>query len=198
MSPTGRVMKTAFSSLVLLLLSVSLASATIPADKRTQGAQKVTTQNFYAAFLGDTDLLSGGGAVVGWGSQPNFSEYTSSGKLLLDVTWPSPDESYRVYVEHWIGLPYYPPSGGVKKSGSTATVYASWDGATQVKKWVVLAGNSAKHLVKVATARLRGFETAIKLSKSYKRYEVQGLDSKGNVLGTSKPFPGSGIHFGHY
>ncbi len=155
-------------------------------------------KNFYAAFLGDTDLLSGGRAVVGWGSQPFFSEYGSSGKLLLDVAWPSPDESYRAYVEHWVGLPYYPPSGGVEKSGSTATVYASWDGATQVKKWVVLAGNSVKHLSKVATARLSGFETAIKLSKSYKRYEVQGLDSKAHVLGTSKPFPGSGVQFGHY
>ena len=155
-------------------------------------------KNFYAAFLGDTDLLSGGRAVVGWGSQPFFSEYGRTGKQLLDVQWPSPDQSYRVYVEHWKATPFYPPSGGVKKHGGSATVYASWDGATEVKKWVVLAGTSRKHLSKVASARFNGFETAIKLSTSFKKYEVQALDSKGHVLGTSKPFPGSGVQFGQY
>ncbi len=46
----------------------------------TMTKQYTRGKHFYAAFLGDTDLLSNGGAVIGWGSsQPFFSEYGRSG-----------------------------------------------------------------------------------------------------------------------
>ncbi len=168
------------------------------AHTATLVSQYVRSQGFLAAFLGSTELLGNGGAVVGWGSQPYFSEFSKSGKLLLDATWPEPDQSYRAIVERWKGFPSYKPDGGVKKKGSRATVYASWNGSTEVKKWVVLAGSSTKHLSKVATAKARGFETAIKLSTTYKKYEVQAIDGKGHTLGTSNSFPRGGIQFGRY
>jgi hypothetical protein len=144
--------------------------------------------NFHTAFLGSDQLLSNGNTLVGWGSQPYFSEYSRSGKLILDAALPIANETYRVYLEHWIGKPSYPPKGAVRTKGSHATVYASWNGATQVAKWRVLGGNSASKLKTVASARRSGFETAIALSKSYKAYEVQALDSHGHVLGTSSAF----------
>jgi hypothetical protein len=67
-------------------------------------------------------------------------------------------------------------------------VYASWNGTTQTKKWRVLAGSSSTHLSRVATKAMSNFETAIKLSKTHKVYEVEALDGKGHVLGRSKPF----------
>jgi len=39
-------------------------------------------------LLGDTQLLANGNVFAGWGPQPTFSEYTKSGKLLLDATSP--------------------------------------------------------------------------------------------------------------
>jgi hypothetical protein len=160
--------------------------------------QYIRSKGFLAGFLGSTQLLGNGGALVGWGSQPYFSEFSRSGKLLLDATFPEPDQSYRAYLERWKGLPGYKPDGGVKSKGGKTTVYASWNGSTQVKSWVVLAGSSTKHLSKVAQAKPNGFETAISLSTSYKKYEVQALDSKGHVLGTSSAFPSGGIQYGHY
>jgi hypothetical protein len=68
-------------------------------------------------------------------------------------------------------------------------VYASWDGATQVAGWRVLAGSNAQSLKTVATKAKTGFETTIPLSKSYKAYKVQALGSQGKVLGTSTAFP---------
>jgi Arylsulfotransferase (ASST) len=134
---------------------------------------------FNVAFLGSAQLVEGGNAVVGWGSLPYFSEFTRSGKEILFVKWPGKDESYRaLFTSSWVGLPNYPPSAKVKKS----TVYVSWNGATQVAKWRVLAGNSSNSLKPVKTSARGGFETAIKLSKSYSAYEVQALDSKGAVL----------------
>jgi hypothetical protein len=151
-------------------------------------AQYTRGSNFNAAFLGNIEPLSNGNVELGWGSQPFFSEDSKSGKVLLDAVWPAPDQSYRAYVQKWVGIPSFPPSGAVQTSGGKATVYASWDGDTQVTGWRVLAGTSTSSLKTVATATKNGFETAIKLSSSYKAYEVQALNSKGHVLSTSKAF----------
>ncbi|MGO9889542.1 MAG: arylsulfotransferase family protein [Solirubrobacteraceae bacterium] len=152
-------------------------------------AQYTHANNFTAYFLGNTQLLPGGNVSLGWGTAPFFSEVSSKGKVLLDAFWPVPDLSYRTYVQNWVGIPYFPPSGAVRNNGGKATVYASWDGDTQVVGWRVLAGSSAQSLKSVATKAKSGFETTIPLSGTYKAYEVQALGPKAKVLGTSKVFP---------
>lgn len=155
-------------------------------------------KHFYAAFLGDTDLLSNGGAVIGWGSQPFFSEYGRSGNLLLDAQFPTnSDQTYRATLDHWTGTPSKPPIGAVKTNGGRATVYVSWNGVTGVHKWRVLAGNSSRHLSAVVTKGNTGFETKIALSKKYKKYEVVALDGKGKTMASSKVFPDA-PNFGGY
>ena len=142
-----------------------------------------------ASFLGNTQLLPGGNVSLTWGQTPFFSEDSSKGKVLLDAFWPVPDVNYRTYVQKWVGTPYFPPSGAVRNNGAKATVYASWDGATQVVGWRVLAGTSVQSLKTVATKAKNGFETTIPLNGTYKSYEVQALGAKHKVLGTSKAFP---------
>lgn len=143
-----------------------------------------------AAFIGSMELLPNGNALVGWGNVPYFSEYSPSGKLLLDAKWPVTDLSYRVLLtQAWVGTPFYPPSGAAQRSHGHTWVYASWDGATQVARWQVLAGSDAQHLKPVTTQGKSGYETAIYLKHSYGAYRVQGLDAKGHVLGTSGVFP---------
>jgi hypothetical protein len=144
---------------------------------------------YNAAYLGNIDLLPNGNVALGWGSQPFFSEESKTGKLLLDAVWPKPDQSYRAYVQKWVGIPYYPPSGAVRNNHGKATIYASWDGDTQVVSWRVLAGSSANSLKAVATVTKNGFETTIPLTSSFKVYKVQALDSHRHVLGTSSSFP---------
>jgi hypothetical protein len=141
------------------------------------------------AFLGSMNVLPNGNALVGWGSRPYFSEYSKSGQLLLDALWPGKDLSYRAeFSGSWVGTPYFPPSGAARKSKGKVTVYASWDGDTQVTAWKVLAGSNANHLPVVATHTKTGFETAIRLAKSAKVYRVQAFDAKGHLLRTSKAF----------
>jgi hypothetical protein len=151
--------------------------------------QYIRAKDFNAAFLGNAQLLPGGNVALGWGSQPFFSEVNSKGKVLLDAVWPVPDQSYRAYAQKWVGIPYSAPSGAVRNNQGKSTVYASWDGDTQVVSWRVLAGTSAQSLKAAATKTKTGFETAIPLTSSFKVYEVQALDSHNHVLGTSKPFP---------
>jgi hypothetical protein len=149
-------------------------------------------KGFDAYFLGSTQVLGNGNVLVGWGSQPYFTEFSKAGKVLLDVAWPTPDLSYRVLRQKWAGTPSFPPSGAVRTSKGKTTVYASWDGATYVSAWRVLAGSSKTDLTTVVNrAAKSGFETAIGLSGSHSWYEVQALSSSGKVLGTSKAFSGS-------
>ncbi len=72
--------------------------------------------------MGNTQVLPNGNVVVGWGEVPFVSEYSPAGKLLFDAALPSPDMSYRAYVQPWVGKPLYPPSGAARAKGSGTTV----------------------------------------------------------------------------
>jgi hypothetical protein len=143
-----------------------------------------------SAFIGSMQRLANGNALVAWGNEPFFSEYSRSGRLLLDAIWPGKDLSYRVLSTNtWVGTPFFRPRGAARKSRGRTTVYVSWDGATGVAAWSVLAGPDAKHLAVVATSAKRAFETAIKLPRgSYKVFEARALSRNGKVLRTTKPF----------
>ena len=67
-------------------------------------------------------------------------------------------------------------------------MYASWNGATKVASWRVVAGSGAHSLTPIGTAGRSGFETAITLRQGYRAFQLQALDSGGRVLGTSQPF----------
>ena len=150
-------------------------------------AQYGEREGFESEYMGRTQPLPGGNVFVGWGSSHYFSEYTRSGKLLLEAEMPEPDLTYRATIGQWEGRPLTPPSGAALPRGGGATVYASWNGATQVASWRVLAG-AGSHLAKIADAPRSGFETAIPISGSYASFEVQALDGTGRVLATSHTF----------
>ena len=144
--------------------------------------------NFDADYMGSMQPLPNGNELVGWGSQPYFSEYNTNGRMLLDARLPTPDLSYRARLEPWIGLPDYPPAGAARERAGTTTVYASWNGATRVVAWRVLAGESAGALKPVGRAPKHGFETAIPVTGGYRSFKVQALDVRGHVIGSSGNF----------
>jgi EmrB/QacA subfamily drug resistance transporter len=154
----------------------------------TLAAQYSHGAGFDADYMGSTQPLPNGGAFVGWGSQPFLTEFDRAGHPIFDAVLPGSDLSYRATVEQWVGFPAYPPIGAARRQGDHTTVYASWNGATQVVSWRVLAGTSGSALRVVGTASKSGFETTIPLRQSYSKYVVQALDSGGRVLGTSQSF----------
>jgi len=158
----------------------------------TLEAQYGEHEGFKSEYMGDTQPLANSDTFVGWGSAPYFTEYSPAGKLLLEAEFPGSDLSYRTMVEPWVGLPLTRPAGAARETddGGT-TVYASWNGATQLASWRVLAAADDGRLRAVATAPKSGFETAIPVSKGSERLEVQALDAHGLVIGTSPPFSGS-------
>jgi hypothetical protein len=143
---------------------------------------------FDSDFMGDARPLPNGDVFVGWGSEPYFSEYDRSGKLLFEGELPGPNLTYRATLERWAGLPLSPPVGAVRQTHRGTAVYASWNGATEVVSWRVLAGSGASRLTVVATRAKSGFETVIGVPPSYRSFKVQALDAVGRVIGMSRPF----------
>ena len=168
-----------------LVLELNLSTHTA-----TLVAQYLRNSQFHVAFTGSMQMLPSGNVVVGWGSSPYFTEYSKTGKVLLDAVWPTAGLSYRAeVVPDWVGTPFFAPAGAVRTKHHRTTVYASWNGATLVVGWQVLAGPNLKHLAVVAAKPKLGFETAIRLTRSYHVYKVRALDEKGRVLRTSGAFP---------
>jgi hypothetical protein len=65
-------------------------------------------------------------------------------------------------------------------------LYASWNGATNISSWRVLAGSSPSTLAPLTSATRTGFETAIALPHGAGAYAaVQALDAQGAVIGAS-------------
>jgi hypothetical protein len=141
-----------------------------------------------AGSQGNTQVLPDGDWMIGWGQAPYLSEIDSSGSVLFDAHLPTTYESYRTFRQQWSGQPSSPPALAYLRSGSHASVFASWNGATTVASWRVLTGPSPKSLSKLADAPRTGFETAISLPsvprpRAY--VAVQALSASGAVLGVS-------------
>jgi hypothetical protein len=136
---------------------------------------------------GNMQALPNGDWFVGWGQLPDFSEFSARGLLLFDAHFPAQEQSYRSLRFEWSGTPAHPPAFTVQPAaGGSTTVYASWNGATLVTAWRVLAGPAPTSLQAVAQAGRTGFETAIPLpSPTVGPYvTVQALDATGAVIGT--------------
>jgi Arylsulfotransferase (ASST) len=149
-----------------------------------QVAQHAHQPPLLSSFEGNFQQLPNHDDFVGWGQQPYFSEYDPSGRLIFDGHFVDATASYRAYRFPWSGTPATPPTIAYT-GGRTPTVYASWNGATNVFAWRVLGGASPTQLHPVASAQRSWFETWIRLASAQRYLAVQALDSSGHVLGTS-------------
>jgi hypothetical protein len=141
---------------------------------------------------GSLQRLPGGNVFVGYGSEPFFSEFSPRGRLVLDGSLPADDGTYRTYRFPWSATPRTAPAVAAQRSGpSSVSVFASWNGATAVAKWQVLAGGSPGSLARVATVRRRSFETRVDLNTSATLFAVRALDSRGRTIGHSSVIPAS-------
>jgi hypothetical protein len=175
-SPTGA------SRGLVLKLDQKTHTATF-ADEYSHGS------NFDSDYMGSLEPLANGNELVGWGSSPFITEYSASGDMLLDARLPGSDITYRAQLEPWVGQPLTPPAAAARQKAGKTTVYASWNGATQVASWKVLDGASGQT---VAAAAKSGFETAIPVGQSHKTFKVQALDAHGHVLGSTAQFRAGG------
>jgi hypothetical protein len=137
---------------------------------------------------GSMQVLPSGNVFIGWGgSQPYLTEFSSAGQPLFEANFVPNEDTYRAYRLPWHGAhPIRRPDVSAS-SGSTGTdVYVSWNGATDVKRWELLAGDDPHALKPVKTVAWQDFETDIDVPGTAPGYvAVRALDVHGSSLGTS-------------
>jgi hypothetical protein len=142
-----------------------------------------------ASSQGDAQTLPDRDVFVGWGAQPDFSEYSPDGKQIFSASFPGPVVSYRAFRYAWNAQPASPPVAGVRLGkGNRLTVYASWNGATSVAGWRLMGGSSSSALTPIRAVSSSGFETAIPANTSARYFQVRALDGSGKVLSSSATY----------
>jgi hypothetical protein len=140
-----------------------------------------------ANSAGSAQILPDGNVFVGWGPEPDFSEYTPGGRQIFNGVFVWGTATYRAFRFPWSAQPTAPPKIAlVPTSDGGVTVYASWNGATDVQRWQVLEGTLPGQLTADGPRSTRtGFETPIHLPNRPQFVAVQALGTSGRVLGTS-------------
>jgi hypothetical protein len=141
-----------------------------------------------AASQGNMQTLPDGDAVVGYGGLPAITEYAPNGALLLDAHLPYDMTFYRAFRFPWTARPASPPAvlAALNDTGEETIVHMSWNGATEVASWRVLAGARPAALTAQATIAADGFESSTILPKKYAYVAVQALDAAGHTIGASR------------
>jgi Arylsulfotransferase (ASST) len=144
------------------------------------------TKTLLAESQGNVLSLPGGNWLLGYGRLPNLTEFDANGRVLLDATLGSEVQNFASFLSPWSGQPRSSPSLATQpgRAGSV-TVAVSWNGATNVASWRLLAGSSPRALATVATVPKAGFQTTISAHSAGRYVAVQALDGSGAVIGAS-------------
>lgn len=158
-------------------------------------------ENINSMAMGSVQMLDNGNVLSGWGKNPSFVEYSADGSVAMAVQRGRLGNDkldlpiYRVHKGAWKGKPRTIPSiaaAGLNKDSTNATVYASWNGATEVNRWVVVGTNDPFRSIDmndiIVDSPRDGFETNMDLGSDHEasRYVAAvALDHDGAVLGSS-------------
>ena len=162
------------------------------ADTDTLVASYEHPRALSAGSQGNIQELPDGDVFIGWGAEPYVTEFNSSGQMLFDAHMPAKDEAYRSYRFTWSGTPSTPPAivASQQSSSGPVTAYVSWNGATGVASWRLLAGPSPSQLTPVISAPRTGFETQLSTPGPEAYVVAQALNEAGEVMSTSPTVKG--------
>ena len=171
-----------------LLLRPNLSNHTVTLVKRFVNPSKT----LLASSQGNTLSLPGGDWLLGYGGLPNFTEFNSSGHVLLDGTLGKNVQDFRTYLSsEWSGQPTTAPAIAVQAAARRR------DGRGELERRHrrrllagarrQLAGKPRRALTTVAR---HGFQTTIPVSAGAGTYvAARALGASGQTLGTSTAQP---------
>ncbi len=136
---------------------------------------------------GNAEILNNGNVFVGWGDQPNMTEFDTSGAVVWDAVLPSGVSTYRAYRVSWDGRPTAAPKAALVDRGGTRNVYVTWNGDTRTTSWRLLgvtAASSAAAPEVLSHVTARAFEASLPVPAKARKLRVQALDAAGRILTT--------------
>ena len=139
--------------------------------------------------MGSHEILQNGNSFLGYGYQPVIKEFGPGNSQGHDVRWSARYNfkngaaSYRIYKSAWKATPSYGPTLSIKEisrshgsknkldcmghSSSSLRGYVSWNGATNVKYYVLYAGQTKGAMKAVGIFERLGFETEFDIPQIY-------------------------------
>jgi hypothetical protein len=153
-------------------------------ESRASLVQTFTYDEHLGVAMGSMQALPNGNVLVGWGTDPALTEFTPAGKPVFEAALGG--ICYRSLRCEWTAHPATAPDVAVRPEGDGLRVFASWNGATEVSSWRMLASQSqGSGMTDAGEVERSGFETSL-LVPSAARVAVQALDADGQILGASK------------
>ncbi|KAL3424072.1 secreted protein [Phlyctema vagabunda] len=160
-------------------------------------AEYINPNQIRAISQGSIQIMENGNVFMGYGNSGAFTEFAPNGTALCDThmgpqaSFGSGDiQSYRAFKYEWHGYPTTKPNSKLVY-GERVTYYVSWNGATEIARWVLQAAHSPaiddqewEHL---NSSMKVGFESSFELRESCPRYlRSLAIDKDDKVLGVSE------------
>lgn len=213
-------------------IEISLDDMTARLDlslSTSNSTSTTTTRPILSSSQGSYQTLPNGHIVLGYGFNAAMAEFSETGELLCSMLFqPSSRfdtgdvQSYRNLRFNWTGFPrdtkprlVSEVDGSSSSSSGDVKLYMSWNGATEVSRWLLegfennndeeeenetterrkrpsRTNRSKNSVEKISLVAKEGFETIYRISSSSKAIShktrfvrVVALDRDDNVLGTS-------------
>ncbi len=124
-----------------------------------------------------------------YGAIPEIVEYAPDGAVLFDAHLPLDMDSYRGFRCRGAGdrCTRRAVVANLNNTSEETLVHMSWNGASEVTSWRVLAGQHPQALKPQATIPASSFEGEAILPEKWGYVAVQALNAGGHVLGSSRP-----------
>jgi len=154
--------------------------------------------DIFARSEGSIQKLDNGNYLVGYGSTAIYSEFSANGTILCDAHFAplhtegstqkasEAVQTNRIHKSSWVGHPKQP----VRVVIDEDAMFISWNGATEVKTWVVEgrssgSGRMSGRYTMIGRFNHEGFETGIPMmqKKDFHEFRVTALDVAENPLG---------------
>jgi Arylsulfotransferase (ASST) len=141
-----------------------------------------------AGSQGNSQALDDDHTFVGWGATGRFSEFDAGGQLLFDASVPTGYDTYRAYRNVWHATPETAPTATAQRnSDGSVTVHAIWNGATDIKRWIVIGGERSSALWPLGQGDWNGLDTTVTLTTDAHHVAVVAEDAAGRLIGRSAP-----------
>ncbi|OQE26421.1 hypothetical protein PENSTE_c005G10404 [Penicillium steckii] len=169
-------------------LSIDLAKKTVTSLRSLSDPDDV----IHSVSQGSYQLISetSNHVFMDYGSISKVKEYDGDGNVVFSAQFGDDDAvaSYRGYRCQWSAVPFWKPALNVARTDDGATVYMSWNGATDYDNWVIYSATSedSTNNQQISSANRTGFETMVNLTSPPTNYiQVAALQGT-KVLGTSE------------
>ncbi|MEO3755453.1 arylsulfotransferase family protein [Streptomyces sp. B6B3] len=152
------------------------------------------SEGAFVPFAGSNREVADGNQLVSFGDTGEIIEFggPSGTEPVFTATFPEDPVTLSYRAERatdWEGTPAEPPttdwSAPDADGGRELTM--SWNGATEVDRWLVEAGSSAHCLDVLGSVSRSGYATAaeVRVPEDAGFFRVSALDARGRVLGSS-------------